>query len=324
MSEVSKVLVTGGSGFVGKTLLSELIAFDNDVIATVRNLSSELPERVQRVVFSDLSQLNEDNSLIDILSYVDIVIHTAARAHVMRDSTSDPLNEYRKINVTATKELARQAAEAGVKRFIFVSSVKVNGESTSHNQMFSETDEPQPVDEYGLSKLEAEQALIDIGKVSSMQVVIIRPPLVYGPGVKGNFANIVKLINKGWPLPFGLVHNRRSMIAIDNLIAFIRLCMSHPAAANELFLIADKEDISTTALLKKIAKAYGVNSCLLPIPVSLMSVIAKLFGKKEMADRLFGDLQIDISKARQLLDWSPVVTMDEQLVKMADFDRNKK
>ena len=319
-----KVFITGATGFVGEALLTELMPFDDDLIVSVRNRTAEFPKKVQQIVCTDLSQLNEDNSLIDILSDVDIVIHTAARAHVIRDSTSDPLNEYRKINVTATKELARQAAEAGVKRFIFVSSVKVNGESTSHNQMFSETDEPQPVDEYGLSKLEAEQALIDMGKVSSMQVVIIRPPLVYGPGVKANFANIVKLINKGWPLPFGLVHNRRSMIAIDNLIAFIRLCMSHPAAANELFLIADKEDISTTTLLKKIAKAYGVESCLFPIPVTLMSVIAKLFGKKEMADRLFGNLQIDTSKARQLLDWSPVITMDQQLEKMADFDRNKK
>ncbi len=319
-----KVFITGATGFVGKALVSELMPFDDDIIVSVRNRTAKFPEKVQQIVCTDLSQLNEDNSLIDILSDVDIVIHTAARAHVMRDSISDPLSEYRKMNVTATKELARQAAEAGVKRFIFVSSVKVNGESTCDNHTFHETDVPQPRDDYGVSKFEAEQALIDVGKTTSMQLVIIRPPLVYGPGVKANFANIVKLINKGWPLPFGLVHNRRSMIAIDNLIAFIRLCMSHPAAANELFLIADKEDISTTTLLKKIAKAYGVKSFLLPIPVTLMSVIAKLFGKKEMADRLFGNLQIDTSKARQLLDWSPVITMDEQLVKMADFDRNKK
>jgi nucleoside-diphosphate-sugar epimerase len=319
-----KVFITGATGFVGRALVSELVSSDVEVVATVRNITAELPERVRQIVFDDLSQLSEINSLIDILSDVEIVIHTAARAHVMRDSISDPLNEYRKMNVTATKELARQAAEAGVKRFIFVSSVKVNGELTSHNQMFSETDEPQPVDEYGLSKLEAEQALIDMRKVSPMKVVIIRSPLVYGPGVKANFANVIKSINKGWSLPFGRVHNKRSMIAIDNLIAFIKLCMSHPAAANELFLIADKEDISTTALLKNIAKAYGVKSILLPIPVALMSGLAKLLGKQDLADRLFGNLQIDTSKARRILNWSPVITMDEQLEKMADFDKNKK
>ena len=319
-----KVFITGATGFVGRALVSELISSDVEIVATVRHRTAELPERVRQIVCDDLSQLSETNSLIDILSDVDIVIHTAARAHVMRDSISDPLNEYRKMNVTATKELARQAAEAGVKRFIFVSSVKVNGESTSHNQMFSETDEPQPVDDYSLSKLEAEQALIDMRKVSPMKVVIIRSPLVYGPGVKANFANVIKLINKGWSLPFGRVHNKRSMIAIDNLIAFIKLCMSHPAAANELFLIADKEDISTTALLKNIAKAYGVKSILLPIPVALMSGLAKLLGKQDLADRLFGNLQIDTSKARRILNWSPVITMDEQLEKMADFDKNKK
>lgn len=319
-----KVFITGATGFVGRALVSELISSDVEIVATVRNITAELPESVSQIICDDLSQLNETNSLIDILSDVDIVIHTAARAHVMKDSSSDPLSEYRKMNVTATRELARQAAEAGVKRFIFVSSVKVNGESTEHNQMFRETDYAQPVDYYGLSKFEAEQTLIELGKISSMQVVIIRPPLVYGPGVKSNFANIIKLINKGWPLPFGRVHNKRSMIAIDNLIAFIKLCMSHPAAANELFLIADKDDISTTALLKNIAKAYGVKSILLPIPVALMSGLAKLLGKKAVADRLFGNLQIDTSKARRILDWSPVITMDEQLEKMADFDKNKK
>ncbi|WP_417535299.1 UDP-glucose 4-epimerase family protein [Methylophaga sp.] len=319
-----KVFITGATGFVGRALVSELISSDVEIVATVRNITTELPESVRQIVCDDLSQLSEANSLIDILSDVDVVIHIAARAHVMKDTTSDPLSEYRKMNVTATRELARQAAETGVKRFIFVSSVKVNGESTEHNQMFSENDAAQPSDDYGLSKFEAEQTLIEIGKISSMQVVIIRPPLVYGPGVKANFENIIKLINKGWPLPFGRVHNKRSMIAIDNLIAFIKLCMSHPAAANQLFLIADKEDISTTALLKNIAKAYGVKSILLPVPVVLMSGLAKLLGKKDMADRLFGNLQIDTSKARRILDWSPVITMDAQLEKMADFDKNKK
>lgn len=319
-----KVFITGATGFVGRALVSELISSDVEVVATVRNITAELPERVRQIVCDDLSQLSETNSLIDILSDVDIVIHTAARAHVMKDSYSEPLSEYRKMNVTVTRELARQAAEVGVKRFIFVSSVKVNGELTKHNQMFSENDAAQPSDDYGLSKFEAEQTLIEISKISSMQIVIIRPPLVYGLRVKANFANVVKLIKKGWPLPFGRVHNKRSMIAIDNLIAFIKLCMSHPAAANELFLIADKDDISTTALLKNIAKASGVKSILLPIPVALMSGLAKLLGKKDVADRLFGNLQIDTSKARRILDWNPVITMDEQLEKMAEFDKNKK
>jgi nucleoside-diphosphate-sugar epimerase len=240
----------------------------------------------------------------------------------MKESSADPIEEFRKINVYATVELARQAAGAGVKRFIFLSSVKVNGESTDNRRPFSETDDPAPEDAYGQSKLEAEKLLLELAKTTSMEVVIIRPPLIYGPGVKANFASMIKVVNKGIPLPFGAISNQRSMLAIDNLVSFIRLCMTHPAATNQVFLIADGEDVSTTTLLRRLAEAYMRPPRLIPVPLSWMNFFARLIGKQMITDRLFGNLQIDTSKARELLGWKPVITMEQQLNKMAELDRN--
>lgn len=318
-----RIFVTGATGFVGRALVDNLIADGHSVIAGVRAISAELPVEVEQKLVGDLSLLlDEQNTFTDILKNVDVVIHTAARVHIMNDNSVDPLTEFRKVNVTATHELAKQAARTGVKRFIFLSSIKVNGESTDNREVFRETDEPFPEDAYGQSKLEAEQALFELGHTSSMEIVVIRPPLIYGPGVKANFANMINIIKKGIPLPFGAVANKRSMLAIDNLVSFIKLSMTHTAATNQIFLIADGEDVSTTELLKKIAKAYKKSSRLIPVPVSWMIFFAKLLGKQNIAIRLFGDLQIDIGKAYRVLGWKPITSMDQQLKKMFEWDIN--
>lgn len=315
-----RVFVTGASGFVGRSLVNQLINEGHHVIAAVRAQVGDLPITVEQKVIKDLSQLNPESNVFEHLN-VDVVIHAAGRAHIMKEHAADPLAEFRKVNIHATVELAKQAAHAGVKRFIYLSSIKVNGESTDKRAAFSELDDPQPEDAYGQSKYEAEKALFDLKTAAPIEIVIIRPPLIYGPNVKGNFASMIRLVKKGLPLPFGSVHNQRSMIAIDNLINFISLVMTHPAA-NQVFLVADGEDISTTALLKKIAFAYQRPSRLMPIPTPWLKFVATLIGKKQMTDRLFGNLQIDISKARDQLGWQPVISMDQQLKKMADFDKN--
>lgn len=241
----------------------------------------------------------------------------------MKEGSGDPLAEYRRVNVQGTLALARQAAQAGVRRFIFLSSIKVNGERTGNGKSFCEADLPLPEDAYGLSKLEAEQGLMPLTQETGMEIVIIRPPLVYGPGVKGNFASMVRWVRKGIPLPFGAVRNKRSLVALENLVNFITLCADperSPRAANEVFLISDGEDVSTTELLRKVACAYGVSPRLLPVPVGLLRIAAGVLGKRAVADRLLGSLVVDSSKARELLGWKPVISMDEQLRKMALHD----
>jgi nucleoside-diphosphate-sugar epimerase len=247
------------------------------------------------------------------LAGVEVVIHTAARAHIMRDEAADPLAEYRKVNVEGTLSLARQAANAGVRRFIFISSIKVNGEATADARAFSASDEPAPEDAYGVSKLEAEQGLMRLAAETGMAIVIIRPPLVYGPGVKGNFASMIKLVEKGLPLPLGAIHNKRSLVGIDNLVDLIIRCIDHPAAANQVFLVGDGEDLSTTELLHDVGKAMGKSVRLIPVPAEILQFGATLLGKKAMAQRLLGSLQVDISKTRKILDWKPPYTVEEGL-----------
>jgi nucleoside-diphosphate-sugar epimerase len=252
---------------------------------------------------------------------IDVVIHSAA---ISNTSSFNDVAQVHKVNFEQTIALAKQAICSGVKRFVFLSSIKVNGEMTRKGQTFSAADRFIPDDPYGLSKYEAEKGLLELAKNSDMEVVIIRPPLVYGPGAKGNFASLVRLVKKGIPLPFGAVNNKRSMIAIENLVDFISLCADRtrsPEAANQVFVVSDDEDVSTTQLLQKIAKAYGKKQWLIPVPVSWMKFAAKLLGKSEQADRVFGNLQVDCSKAKTLLGWKPVITMDEQLKKMADAER---
>jgi len=244
----------------------------------------------------------------------------------MNDESLDSLAEYRRINCDTVLELVKLAANAGIKRFVFLSSIKVNGESTRPGESFTADSHYIPDGPYGLSKYEAEKGLLEIAKNSDMEVVIIRPPLVYGPGIKGNFASMISWVKKGIPLPFGAIYNKRSLVALDNLVDFIILCARRdksPKAANEVFLISDGGDISTSELLRKVAKSYGVKSRLIPIPESWMQFVLKILGKSGISNRLFGNLQVDSSKARELLGWNPVINMDKQLEKIAAFDKSK-
>ena len=313
------VWLTGATGFVGQALCTRLLQQPRtQVWAAVRALPQvPLPDGITPVVVGDVAQAAMPWPGLEGTS---VVVHLAARAHVMHEKLADPLAEYRRVNVQGTENLARQAAQAGVRRLVFISSVKVNGEATPQGQPFTPADTPAPQDAYGLSKHEAEQALWQVARDTGMEVVIIRPPLVYGPGVKGNFARMVQWVRQGVPLPLGAVHNRRSLVALDNLVDFMALCASperSPQAANQTFLVSDGDDVSTTELLRRVAHAYGVPARLLPVPAGLMRGAARLLGKAAVADRLFGSLQVDASKAHTLLGWTPPVTMQAQLRKMA-------
>jgi nucleoside-diphosphate-sugar epimerase len=242
------------------------------------------------------------------------VMHLAARVHVMAERASNPFLEFRRVNVDGTLNLGRQAAAAGVRRFVFVSSVKVNGESTSANHPYTAADAPAPQDPYGISKMEAEQGLRQIAAGTGMEVVIIRPPLVYGPGVKANFASLIRAVQRGIPLPLGSVtHNRRSFVALDNLVDLLITCIDHPAAANQTFLVSDGEDLSTADLLRRLGHAMDKPARLFPVPPSLLQLGATLLGKGDMAQRLLGNLQVDISHTRNTLNWNPPVSVDEGL-----------
>lgn len=307
-----KILLTGGSGFVGGALLSALAKHGIDVIPAYREKHTRFDAGSQRAVFifSDLSSAAEWSGILETIS---VVIHAAARAHIMKDEVADPLAEYRRVNVEGTLNLARQAAAAGVKRFIFISSIKVNGESTALGKPVRVSDVPAPEDPYGLSKFEAEQGLLQLADETGMEVVIIRPPLVYGPGVKGNFASMIKLVDKGLLLPLGAIHNKRSLVGIDNLVDLIIRCIDHPAVANRVLLAGDGEDLSTTELLRAVGRAMGKPARLIPVPAAMLQLGAGLLGRRAMAQRLLGSLQVDISQTCALLDWRPPYTPEEGL-----------
>lgn len=311
MTNRLRILVTGANGFVGGALFRSLCEEPSrDCIGAVRSRSGLVDETENLVAVGDFDKLVDWSSVI---SGQDVVVHTAARAHIMKDECADPLSAYRAVNSIATLNLARQAAAAGVKRFIFISSIKVNGEQTAIGQPFSSHDTPAPEDFYGISKHEAEQGLLELAAETGMEVVIIRPPLVYGPGVKGNFASMIKLVDKGLPMPLGAVHNKRSLVALDNLLDLIITCIVHPGAANQTFLVSDGEDLSTTQLLKGVAEAMGRPSRLLPVPAGLIQFGATLLGKKAVAQRLLGSLQVDISHTQKTLNWTPPLTVKQGL-----------
>ncbi|WP_407363169.1 NAD-dependent epimerase/dehydratase family protein [Pseudomonas luteola] len=291
--------------------MSNLLKCGRNPIALVRQASG-VPDEVPFKISDDFS------SELAILSDIDVVVHCAARVHVMDDKELDPLAAYRQTNVIDTLALARNAAIAGVKRFIFLSTIKVNGDSTAGRRPFSSQDISAPNDPYGLSKYEAECALQNLSRATGMEVVIIRPVLVYGPGVKANFLNVMSLLYRRVPLPLGSVHNKRSFVAIENLVNLIICCMDHPAAANEVFFASDDDDISTSDLLRRLGGFLGRPARLLPVPVFLLEKGAHMLGKQAFAQRLFGSLQVDISRTRDLLQWSPVVTLDEALKQTAE------
>lgn len=306
-----KILVTGANGFIGRALCPYLSSIGHDVVPVVRKSYGITNEYIA----------NDELSLRHALKNCNTVVHLAGRAHAFNYQEWDGLDTLASVNVNATLELAHRAIESGVQRFVFMSSIKVNGENTKPGKYFTPDDIPAPQDLYAISKWEAEKGLLKLAQNAQIEIVIIRPPMVYGPGVKGNFASLIRIINKGLPLPFGAVNNKRSMIALDNLVSFTALCADFDAsqnAKNQIFLISDGKDVSTKELVKKVANAYDRKCLLLPIPVTWIRKLAWLLGKTDITDRIFGSLRIDDSKVHEITQWSPLVTMDEQLKRMSN------
>lgn len=313
------ILITGASGFIGGKLLEQLPP------ESTLSLGRDKPKLQALEQFFEF-EIDGNTDYSSALKGTDIVIHLAARVHVMNDSAVSPLEEYREVNTRGTVNLARQAALEGVKRFIFVSSIKVNGESTSQDRPFTSTDKHAPEDDYGLSKSEAEQQLFKIGKETGMEIVIIRPTLVYGPGVKANFASLMQLVSRGIPLPFGCIkNNKRSLVSLDNLIDLIVTCIDHPKAANQVFLISDDHDVSTSEMVSYMAQALGKPSWQLPVPLWCYKLVGVIFNKSAVVDRLTGSLQVDISHTKETLGWVPPQSLQEGFKQTAEsFLQSKK
>lgn len=299
-----KILITGYSGFVGSHLLEELQG--NYELKLIGRASPSIEcEHLQASIDSitDYSQ---------IMSDTDVVIHLAARAHIMNDTVCNPLDEYREVNVRGTFNLAEQAANSGVKRFIYISSIKVNGEQTSIDSPYTSADLHKPEDFYGLSKSEAEQRLVSLSKKSGMEYVFIRPPLIYGRGVKANFSALMKLAGKKLPLPFGAINsNKRSLVSVYNLVDLIKFCIELPQAANQIFLVSDGKDLSTTAMVQLMADVQCVKPILVPIPVWFLKLLGKLTGKSDMISRLTDCLRVDITHTKETLNWTPPYSVEE-------------
>jgi nucleoside-diphosphate-sugar epimerase len=308
-----RVLVTGASGFVGGAVLA---AAGCEPGLQVRGTTRHAPPMAnpEIVVVGDLGG---DTDWSHALDGVDVVVHTAARVHVMREAAADPLAEFRRVNVAGTLNLARQAVQAKVRRFIFISSIKVNGEHTQIGRPFTPEDLPRPVDPYGISKHEAENGLRRLAQDAGLEVVIVRPVLVYGPGVKGNFLAMMRWLDRGVPLPLGAVENQRSLLALDNLVDFVVTCIRHPAAANRAFLVSDGEDLSTPALLRRLGGAMHRPVRLISVPLPILIAAARTVGKGDVVHRLLGSLQVDISGSRHLLGWQPPIPVDEALRRAA-------
>ncbi|MFJ1253092.1 UDP-glucose 4-epimerase family protein [Cupriavidus sp. CuC1] len=314
------ILLTGATGFVGGALLRRIAKDEIAITVAARREFDGFPSRAR---VSRISDIGRDTDWGAALRGQDVVVHCAARVHVMKDRSADPLAAFRAVNVVGTLNLARQAAIAGVRRFIFLSSIKVNGEITTLGHPFTADDLPMPQDPYGISKHEAEQGLRDIAAETGLEVVIIRPPLVYGPGVQANFAALLRAVAHGIPLPLGAINNRRSLVALDNLVDLIVTSIAHPAAANHTFLVSDGEDLSTTQLLQRMGQALGRSARLIPVPSKLIELGATLVGKPTLAHRLCGSLQVDIAKTRQILGWQPPLSVDDGLKKAAEGYRRE-
>ena len=301
------VLMTGASGFVGSHLLKRMERRQGlRVRAAVRRFSG-----VSSCSMVHVGNIEQHTDWSNALNEQDVVVHVAALAHVTDNDTEESLTVFRRVNVDGTLNLAREAADSGVQRFIFISSIGVNG--NNNTLPFTEDDQPNPTGAYAQSKWEAELGLGAIGRETGMEIVIVRPPLVYGPNAPGNFGSLVRMIEKGIPLPLGAIHNKRSLVSLDNLVDLIMTCIDHPAAANQVFLASDGQDVSTTELLRGVGRAMGKPARLIPVPAGMLMFGASLLGKKAVAQRLLGSLQVDISKARNVLGWEPPLSVEKGL-----------
>ncbi|HEX8592556.1 MAG TPA: SDR family oxidoreductase [Pseudomonas sp.] len=317
VGKTTLVAVTGATGFVGGAVSRYLSAHPRfSVRIAVRGAFPDAGRAVEVVTIASIEPNAQWKAFVE---NADVVVHAAARVHVMNDTSMNPEAEYFRINVAGTLNLAEQAASAGVKRFIFISSIKVNGEATAPNKPFIADQQANPSDPYGVSKAQAEQGLRLLAARTGMEVVIIRPVLVYGPGVKANFLNMMRWLDKGVPLPLGAIDNRRSLVALDNLVDLIATCTWHPAAANQTFLVSDGEDLSTTGLLRQMAQALGKPGRLIPVPMWMLTSAAALLGKGRFSQRLCGSLQVDITKTCTMLDWTPPVTVKEAMIRTAGY-----
>lgn len=306
------VLVTGANGFIGRKLCLSLEGHGYAVRAAVREplLTTGLSKATD---VAAVGVIGTETDWSDALHGVETVVHLAARVHVLREKARNPLAEFRLVNVAGTERLARMAASAGVRRLVYVSSIKVNGERT-HESPFTEADTPEPRDAYGLSKWEAEQALSKIASETGLEVVIVRPPLVYGPGVGGNFLRMMDWVNRGLPLPLGSIRNSRSLIYLGNLVDALVTCVSHPRAAGKTFLVSDGEDVSTPELIRRLAQAMERRSCLLSFPPVLLRLAGSLTGKSAEVERLLSSLRVDSSKICHELQWTPPFSMTQGLL----------
>lgn len=309
------ILVTGANGFVGRSLCLALANSGKEVVAATRHgLTNQAPY----ITDFRIGALNAENDWYSGLRSCDSVIHLAARVHVMRDDVENPLEAFREVNVAGTVNLARQAAAAGVRRLVYVSSIGVNGLLTEINRSYSETDIPNPHNAYALSKWEAEQSLRAIAGETGLEVVVIRPPLVYGYDAPGNFAQMMKVLEKGIPLPFASVHNLRSLIYVENLVDALILCAIHSAAVGQTYMVSDGEDISTSGLLRQLGAAMGCPMRLFPFPPVLLKLAGRLTGKSAQVERLLGSLQVDSGKIRRELGWQPPFTLQQGLQATAE------
>jgi nucleoside-diphosphate-sugar epimerase len=316
---MDRILVTGANGFVGRQLCRSLSQKGFWVKAAVRQTAIAPTEEMQYIPVGDIGPHTD---WTEALHGVDLVVHLAGRAHIRRDSSANSMAEYERINTLGTIRLAQMAAAAHVKRFLFLSSVKVNGEET-HGQPFAETDRPAPLDFYAVSKWKAEEGLLHLHRQGELSVVIIRPPLVYGPGVRANFLQLIRLVDSGLPLPLGKIQNKRSLVGLRNLIEFITVCLHDPSAAGELFLVSDQEDLSTADLVQRLAVFLGRSPYLLPIPYQFMAIMARIMGKQEAFNKLCHSLQVDVEKSRKVLHWNPPFSVNEELEHTIQWYKNE-
>lgn len=309
--QMKNVLVTGANGFIGKELIRVLANNGYSVRATVRRAESALPSGDTLTWFVTNDLANQEN--FSMLNGVDAVVQLAGRAHVLKETATDPLAVFRMVNTAGTLNLARQAAAVGVRRFVFISSIGVNGAFTRAGECFTEQSPPAPHNPYAISKWEAEQGLLEISRETGIEVVILRPPLIYGPGVKANFLQLLKWVESGWPLPLGGIQNRRSFLFLGNFVDAIRLCIEHPAAAGQTFLVDDGEPVSTPELIRAVAYAMGRSARLLAVPGGVLGLAGALLGKRAAVARLTGSLFVDSSAIRLRLAWTPPYTMRQGL-----------